>query len=67
MPTNHYYNGHIKNGHRLYHEAAYRHQIDLPQKQFVSWDTSKVMWMIFVILIALGIIFFTSGVTFLHG
>jgi hypothetical protein len=66
MPTNHY-NGHFKNGHKIYREMAYRYQTDLPEKQFVSWDTSKVIWMIFVILFVLGIIFFTSGTTFLHG
>jgi len=58
MPTNHY-NGHFKNGHRLYLETAYRHQSDFPAKQFVSWDASKLIWMIFVVLVVLGIIFFT--------
>jgi|GEM_PF-2891459 hypothetical protein len=66
MPSNHY-NRHFKNGHKLYEQTAYRYQTDLPAKQFVSWDTSKLAWTIFVILVVLGIIFFTSGTTFLHG
>jgi acyl-coenzyme A synthetase/AMP-(fatty) acid ligase len=66
MPKNHF-NSHFKNGYKLYQETAYRYHIDLPAKQFVSWDASKLLWMIFVILVVIGIIFFTSGVTILHG
>jgi hypothetical protein len=56
MPTNHY-NRHFKNGHKLYQETAYRYHTDVPAKQFVNWDTSKLLWMIFVVLVVLAIIF----------
>jgi len=58
MPSN-LYNGHFKNSHKTYVHAAYRHQADIPNKEFVSWDFSKLIWMLFVILLVLGIIFFT--------
>jgi hypothetical protein len=57
MPTNHS-NGHFKNGHKLYQETAYRYHADIPTRQFVSWDKSKFAWLIFVVLVVIGMIFF---------
>ena len=59
MPTNHY-NKHFKNGHRIYHRQAYRYHAEIPTKEFVSWSLPKLLWTVFVIGIAVTLIFFAG-------
>jgi hypothetical protein len=61
MPYRNYYNDYFKNRHKLYEHAAYRFQTDLPPKEFVNWNFSKVAWMVSIVLVVLTIIFFTSA------
>jgi acyl-coenzyme A synthetase/AMP-(fatty) acid ligase len=60
MPSSHY-NRHFKNGHKIYHHVAYRYHTDVPHQEFVSWNFSKIVWLVFVVFIVLGIIWFTSA------
>lgn len=59
MPSNHYKN-HLKNGHRIYHRQAFRYNAELPTREFVSWNISKLLWTCFVIGIALTLIFLSG-------
>ncbi|HEY6979166.1 MAG TPA: hypothetical protein VH396_22880 [Chitinophagaceae bacterium] len=60
MPYRNHYNDYFKNGHKLYEHAAYRHNADLPTREFVNWNISKVIWVISIILVVISIILFTS-------
>jgi hypothetical protein len=61
MPYRNHYNDYLKNGHKLYEYTAYRYHTDLPTKEFVNWNISKVLWAVSIVLVVISIIFFTSS------
>jgi len=64
MPYRNHYNNYLKNGHKLYEHTAYRYHTDLPTKEFVNWNISKVVWVVSIVLVVISIILFTSPTPF---
>jgi hypothetical protein len=60
MSYRNHYNEYLKNGHKLYEHTIYRNRAEVPTKEFVNWNISKVLWVISIILVVISIIFFTS-------